>query len=245
MANSRLRALRHRLKSLLRPVRLPILGGPLSGCRWSVFTGLHHVLGDYEPSKTRVLGRVIREGDVVYDVGAHTGYYTLLASLRAGEHGRVVAFEPRPINLRFLRGHLEANGIENATVVPAAVGARSGTARFDASRGTGTGRLSQTGELTVETVTVDGVVRQGRFPPPDFIKVDVEGGELEVLRGAREVIETDAPRLLVAAHGETLTQRVFDWLEARDYRCDRIPADPSGDTEILAEPDSGKGPGGR
>ncbi|HWZ58637.1 MAG TPA: FkbM family methyltransferase, partial [Gemmatimonadaceae bacterium] len=112
-----------------RPV--PILGGPLRGWRWIPAAASHGCwLGTFERAEQDVFARTVRPGDVVYDLGANVGFYTLLAARLAGPTGRVVAFEPVPRNLGYLRRHIALNQCENVTVVAAAVSDRSGTARF-------------------------------------------------------------------------------------------------------------------
>ena len=111
-----------RLGRLLRlPLRLlpagavvPILSGPLRGRRWVVGAGPHgYWLGTYEADKQRLLQTLLREGDCFFDVGANVGFFTLLASALVGRSGRVVAFEPLPQNLAFLRRHLLLNRPHN------------------------------------------------------------------------------------------------------------------------------------
>ena len=67
----------------------------------------------------------------VFDIGAHAGYYTLIASKLVGGSGHVVAFEPAPRNLRYLRRHLSLNHVSNVTVLEVAVSDRAGVGRFD------------------------------------------------------------------------------------------------------------------
>ena len=73
---------------------MPILRGPLAGKKWLLASRINFFLGTYEPEQTQAFQEIVRPGSVVYDVGAHYGYYTLLASVLAGPAGRVLAFEP-------------------------------------------------------------------------------------------------------------------------------------------------------
>ena len=82
--------------------------------------------GSFEYSKQRVFSAVVRRGYTVFDLGAHVGFYSLLASTLVGAEGRVVSFEPVPRNLSFLRQHLALNKIENCSVWEVAVGSLDG-----------------------------------------------------------------------------------------------------------------------
>src|SRR5689334_14548427 len=77
--------------------------------------------GTYEPEQTGHFIHFVRPGSTVLDIGAHVGYYTLLASMLAGDAGYVWAFEPEPHNAEFLRQHLAVNNCRNVHVEEAAV----------------------------------------------------------------------------------------------------------------------------
>lgn len=219
------------LKTLLPPIAVPIFSGPLRGKRWLLGNSMRYFYGRYVPRDAGVFLKEVKPGDTVYDVGAHVGYFTVLASTLAGESGRVVAFEPLPMNLRYLRRHLALNGCENVIVREACVAELDGEARFDDTRGSGTGRLSPDGRRHVSVVSLDRIVGSGEAPPPSFVKVNVEGAESAVLRGARRTIERNRPVFLVTLHdGEqrTLCENVF---RAAGYEVSEIGRDA-----ILARP---------
>ena len=228
---------RHSLKALLVPLRLRIRRGPLHGLKWVLTSGSKFIQGTYEPTQTALFMDCVREGHVVFDVGAHVGYYTALASIRTGSTGRVIAFEPRPLNLRFLRCHLRLNHLANVTVIESCVGETTGEARFDTRTGTGTGHLSDDGELPVKLVSLDGLVQQGTIPAPHVIKMDVEGAELRVLAGAENILRTARPILLISTHGPDNYRGVITCLEARNYAHELIrDANACADREVIARP---------
>jgi FkbM family methyltransferase len=232
-----IRRLKHGAKWALAPVLVSIRGGPLKGFRWSPVTGSRFISGTYEAFKTQAYLDVLQPGGVVVDVGAHVGYYAALASMLVGPEGRVVAFEPRPLNLRFLKRHAQANRLHNIEIVEAGVAARSGEASFDTSYGTGTGRLAEGGDLPVRTVRLDDFFRDGELPRVDFLKIDVEGGEVDVLKGGSDLIHDQLPVILVATHGHALHEEVVRFLDDLGYRHRVLDAGgSSGDTEILAIP---------
>ena len=119
------RALRWPLGLLPNDLRVPILQGPLRGYRWIVGSGVHgYWLGTYELQKQRAFWESIKPGMVVFDIGAHVGFYTMLASVALGEQGEVIAFQPFPHNVGFLKRHLAINNRRNVRIIEAGVGDR-------------------------------------------------------------------------------------------------------------------------
>lgn len=176
-----------------------------------------------------------KKGSVFYDIGAHVGYFSAIACEINGDSGHVYAFEPRPDNARFLLKHLTINGFRNFTLTQAAVASYEGTAAFNANTGTATGHLSDKGNLVVKVISIDNLYRAGKLPPPDFIKVDVEGGEIEVLQGCKHVIENHKPTLLIATHGPEAHAFVTGFLDEHGYSYTILNKDGiKGDTEIIA-----------
>ncbi|MBI5688080.1 MAG: FkbM family methyltransferase [Verrucomicrobia bacterium] len=185
-------------------VRMPILSGPLRGKRWIVGSSIHDAwLGNYEADKQALFARTVTPGSVVFDVGAHAGFYTLLASALTGPTGRVFAFEPMPNNIAHLREHLRLNGAANVTVIEKAVADASGVATFTACGSNFQGHLLPGGELQVETVSLDELVEQGRLPLPDFVKMDIEGAEVRALNGARKLLARRHPTVFLGTHAMT------------------------------------------
>ncbi len=223
------------IKTCLSPIMLPIKEGPLKGKRWILSSGTSFYRGHYEPEKTRAIGTVVQPDDVVFDIGAHVGYFTVLMSNIVGKGGKIIAFEPRGINKRFLKRHLKANHCDNVKVIEACVGDRGGKARLETRVGTGTGFVSETGNVEVDMVVIDDLVASGQLPKPDFIKMDVEGGEMRVLKGARQVIETHKPRMILATHGDVIDAECQAFLKERGYELEDI-LQPKGDKEMIARP---------
>ena len=151
--------------------------------------------GVYEPMETAWLRQHLKPGQTFLDVGAHVGYYTTMAAAIVGPAGAVYAFEPDPENFRLLVLNLEAADAGNTTAYNFAVSDREGTASLYRSRvNTGDHHLYPAGRkraITVNVMTLDTL----RLPrPADFLKIDVQGLELHVLRGARGTIDR-APNL--------------------------------------------------
>lgn len=144
--------------------------------------------------------RDVSAGDVVLDVGANLGAYTLLFGQWVGPSGQVYAFEPAPRTRRGLARHVALNDLEHLVSVRAeAMSREDGRARFRADGERGDNRLAagdggDTTSIDIATTSIDAFCQRiGK--QPSLIKVDVEGAELAVLEGARETIAAGGDRL--------------------------------------------------
>ena len=229
--------IREWMKFHLRWLTISIKAGPLKGMKWIAVAGTNFFMGKYEVFKTEGMLKCVKPGDVVYDIGGHVGYYSVLSSVLAGPTGRVFVFEPRPLNIAFIKHHIRINGIENITLLEAAVADRSGEASFEDQTGSGTGHLSEKGRLKVKTIVIDEFADGESHPYPDFLKMDIEGGEIDALNGARRTIAKSRPNLVLATHGDTTHSFVLDFLKEHDYSYEVLnPEAIKGDTEIVAFP---------
>jgi FkbM family methyltransferase len=204
--------------------RLPIFLGPLRGKRWMLAAGgkvTRIMLGSYEPQQTALFKRHIRPGDVLLDAGAAAGYYTLLGSYLVGARGMVISIEPDPRNVNYLRQHVSANRLENVTIHPCALGSQQGIARFARGSGTGTGHLSERGELEVEIRRLDDIVAS-QAVTPTHLKIDVEGAELQVLEGAMETLRRTRPTIFLSTHSNHLHQACCRLLTKMNYTLEPI-----------------------
>ena len=217
-----MKRLRYKLKHLLSWVLVSIWAGPLKGYRFGLFTGSRFVRGTYGGDEVSLLARLIKPGDVVFDVGAHVGYYSMLASHIVGT-GKVVSFEPLPLNLKYLKRHVRANKLANVEVIAAAVGRREGWLSFDADAegGTGRGRLkpgASESAMRVRVHSIDELFRAGRLPRPNFIKMDIEGAEGDALHGAVSVLRDCRPTILLSVHGREVHLECESLLKELGYR---------------------------
>jgi FkbM family methyltransferase len=230
--------LRAPLRLIPRKAVLPILQGPLRGKKWTAGSGSHGCwLGSYEYQKQKALQHELKVGDVVYDIGANVGFYTLLSSVIVGDAGTVYSFEPSPDNLQELRRHLELNHIKNCTVIDAAVSSADGEAVFDLSDDRCTGHLAVNGSLRVRTLMLDGLVSRREIRPPNLMKIDIEGAELECLRGASNVIQKHRPIIFLATHGQEIHSACTELLANWNYQLTSLDGRPleSAD-ELIARP---------
>jgi FkbM family methyltransferase len=190
----------------LRPVYESVLelsaGGrgmpwEINGVTYRVDPRQRHRLGqNYDAPVADFIRARIRPGAVCVDVGANVGVYVLQFAHWSGAGGRVVAFEPNPGAREVLARHVGMNGLGGRVeVVPAAVGARPGSATLYAADADGMSRLGapnvliaeRVSELTVPVVTLDDFCRE-RALEPDWLFLDIEGFEIAALEGARELV---------------------------------------------------------
>ena len=140
--------------------------------------------------------RMVREGDVVFECGGHHGCTAVVLSRWVGTTGKVISFEPHPRNAAILQRNLELNGIRNATLRQCAVGAAPGSVMMrDASNASVTANPNAPRAFTAELVKLDDF----RDEKPTVLKIDVEGFEVEVLKGAAEILKT-LPKLAIEVH---------------------------------------------
>jgi len=147
------------------------------------------VVDDYEKFETELFKKQVKKGMTVLDIGAHIGYYTLLAANLVGENGRVFAFEPHPGHFALLEKNVRINGYKNVVLVQKAVSNKSEHTNLFLGEGSGLHSLSdRVGKksIAVEAVTLDDFFDKDY--KVDVIKIDVEGAEMLVLLGADGVI---------------------------------------------------------
>jgi len=158
----------------------------------------------WNPEEYAAFRTAVRPGATVLDVGANVGAYTVLFARWAGDGGRVVAFEPAPGSIEGLREHVRLNGLSNRVeIVEAAVSSQVGSAVFDCEGVSGANALTPgatgPGAITVATTSLDAFCA-GRRLQPSVVKIDVEGAELDVLRGGRRVLAAPDLEAFVEFH---------------------------------------------
>jgi len=149
----------------------------------------------YEDRFQSAMLNAVLPGDVVWDVGANVGLYSLQFAQRVGDSGKVVAYEPSPINLIKLRETVES--IDNVMVMPVGLGAHDEDMAFEQG-GDDLGATSHfvdklesasASQVVIKVKSGDGLVSSGAVPVPHVIKIDTEGFELDVLVGLKALLE--------------------------------------------------------
>lgn len=224
--------LRFPLKFIPPNTEMPILQGKIKGIKWIVGSSIHGCwLGSYEYEKRILFENAVKSNKTIYDVGAHVGFYTLLASVLTGSRGKVFAFEPVPRNFYYLKRHVQINNIENVDIFNVAVSDKCGTALFAENDNSSMGHISSHGKLKIETVSLDDLYKAGKITAPDYIKLDVEGTEHSVLRGAKVILTKFQPIIFLSIHNEKAHRKCYEFLKNLGYSLETIG---ESDDEILA-----------
>jgi FkbM family methyltransferase len=203
-------------------VRIQTVAGALN---WKIdeLTSQRFILGTYEPYMQEAFRKFICPGFTVYDIGAHAGFHSLFCGLLVGISGRVIAFEPNPVSSDSIRRQMKANSKLRVELCRMALSDQCGTAMLDISRGSSQETLSESGSLKVEVETIDSIVADGIAPPPDLIKLDVEGHEEAVVIGGMTVISKYKPIILCDTNDETTLPSMKNLLLPLGYELSNGP----------------------
>ena len=145
------------------------------------------VYGKFEEFETEVMKKEIKEGDIVLDIGANIGYYTLIFARLVGDKGKVFAFEPDPENFALLKKNVETNGYKNIILINKAVSDKEGEIKLYLNKyNKANHTIYQTEEnresIPIKTISLDNFFKdyKGKI---DFIKMDIEGAEYLAIKG--------------------------------------------------------------
>lgn len=208
-------SVRRWLDPLTERIPVPVIGGVNRGRWWSLVSAGGYATGGRAGEQMAVLRELISPGDVVWDVGAHHGYVTLLAAARVQPDGWVYTFEPGRKNRRILERHVRWNRLRNVSVQECALASYDGTARFGGGT-TSKMHMLGGGEEEVAVCTGEALVRAGAVRAPTFVKIDVEGAEADVLEGALPILPSRAV-MLVAIHSAPADEGSTSLLRAHGF----------------------------
>jgi FkbM family methyltransferase len=178
------------------------------------------------PELPFILGQMLSPDDLVFDVGAHHGFWTVCM---ARHSGHVLSIEPNPHNVAILKGNIELNALKNVTICQVAVGVSTGKIPLlqDSDHGgVLPPKLSALPTIDVELVTLNQLAREYGFP--QMLKIDVEGFEANVLRGASEVLIRH-PKIAIEVHVDWVSRygasvsEVVNLLDLKSYRVWVLP----------------------
>ena len=186
------------------------------------------VSGIWEPNATAIVRRVLAPGDVFVDLGAHTGYYTLLASHIVGAEGHVFAFEPSPARYLELLANLSRSTMRNVSAFSVAAGSGDGTATlYEAPRPNTSASTLSAGALArpavatrdefrpveVMVAAADSLLPTDLFERVRVVKVDVEGYEVEAIQGLERLLASGAPLAVLVEVSPAWTGEGSVWVE--------------------------------
>ena len=239
-----LRGIAHRAKVGIRKILLPEEFGWVKverGLAHGIWLNLKlageggYWLGQHEVAVQGLLEKLCKPRFVFYDIGAHLGFLSFGAANCVGPKGKVFAFEPDPENCvrlkeMVLRNHLQSR----VEVVQAAAWSYTSSSGVPFRRGSskahggvladGITPVLADGEVElVSAISLDDFLRNGN-PGADVVKIDVEGGECEVLKGAEKLFSRSKPALICEVHHEKAAGWIAEWLLPKGYVAEwRIP----------------------
>lgn len=196
--------------------------------------------GTFEAAELRFVEGFLKPGMTVLDVGGHHGLYTLLASTKVGNKGRVITFEPSSRERAILERHVRVNRRGNVKIETMAVGGEIGRGKLYVVEGAEDGchslrppnteSRSHTGN--VEVVSIDAYLAKKNIAKVDFLKMDIEGAELDALKGARELLSKGSRPVVLAEVYDIRTEpwgyksrEIVGYLEDLGYRWHKILED--------------------
>lgn len=149
----------------------------------------------YGESDTKIVKKLIKNGDVVLDIGANIGYYTLIFAKLVGNSGKVFAFEPEPENFKILQKNIKINEYANVFLEQKAVSNNNEKLTLYISDKAGSHRIYKPEKyvksIDIESITIDNYLKKNNIKKIDFVKIDVEGAELNVLQGIQNLLDFD------------------------------------------------------
>lgn len=212
----------------------PCRHGPMLFNRYDRYVGQSLArYGEFSPGESRLFRQVLRPGQTVVEVGANIGAHTVELSQLVGPRGAVIAFEPQQIVFQTLCANLALNNCANVSAYPLALGAAPGTIlvpRLRPDHDNNFGGLSLQG-ITAGERTMLVPLDQFDLPACHFLKIDVEGMEVEVLRGAAATIAAHRPVIYAENDRAERSAELVALLRGWNYRL--FPHNPP-----LFEPDN-------
>jgi len=167
----------------------------------------------------------VKNSKVVLDVGAHVGLFTVKARKAVGNDGLVVAIEPEPKNAALLSENVKKHGFKNVVVVTKAAGNHKGKVKLYVSPGSRGHSLLpiRPSSIDVDMDTLDNIAAGLGLAKVDFIKIDVEGAELDVLKGAEKILRKPNVKLAIAAYhplpdGSSELQKISSYLKSKGMK---------------------------
>jgi FkbM family methyltransferase len=194
---------------------------------------IRRILGAYEPWKVSLLRQIVRPGMTCVDVGANNGFFSFIMARLMSDEGRVLAFEPEPANRSLLDRGAELNGYRSVQSFELALSDGPGTLTFFAGKQSGWGSLiHRPGEtlddryaFAVNVATLDSVIEAQGIERVDVMKVDVQGAELAVMGGSRNILGRSGPIWLlidVDSHVESDRAGLFELLREHGFSLHRL-----------------------
>lgn len=186
------------------------------------------VFGSHEPDTTKFVSELLKEGMTCIDIGANIGYYSTLYSKIVGLKGKVISIEPSPLNFKYLKENLLIQKLNNFELFNCACGARDSEIKFQLDlRGNKCMIVSDSEKLTDPNIInvpirqLDNIIQELKLQKIDFIKIDVEGYEWEVILGSNNLIKKFHPTTQIEIHfkrlGNQTTREILEFFKNEGY----------------------------
>jgi FkbM family methyltransferase len=211
-------------------------------------------LEDFNPGREVDIQKLFRpkEGDIVVDVGAHIGKYTIIASKMVGSEGKIIAIEAHPDNYRILKQNIELNKLKNVIALNYAVHSKETMVKlYESGQEKGftiyntimTDRTTPNNQkyIEIKAKTLDSLLLKHGINQVNWIKIDVEGAELEVLRGATDLLSSGKDTsLLIEIHNlgadhRNLYEPIIELLKLNNYKVSFERTYKSGERHIIVK----------
>jgi len=187
------------------------------------------VFGDHERDTTKFVSDYLEKGIICVDIGANIGYYSTLYSKLVGQKGKLISIEPSPINFKYLEKNLQLQKNKNYTLFNCACGNKDGIVKFLLDERANKCRVIQDKDeisyknsvIEIPVRKLDDIVEETNLKNIDFLKIDVEGYEWNVLQGAIKSLKKFVPTIQIEIHlsilGSTKTKQVLQFLKDLNY----------------------------
>ncbi|MBC7785841.1 MAG: FkbM family methyltransferase [Burkholderiales bacterium] len=183
-----------------------------------------YVMGTSEPETQNAMKEHIKPGDCFWDIGCNVGFLSVIGARLVGNDGVVYAFDPVPNHTQIAEQNVRANKFTHAKVFQMAISDKVGSAKFAVAEIPAQSTLTEAGFnregsviIEVKTSSVDDLIEHQAYTPPNVVKIDVEGAEVDVLKGMTNTLRNHRPTIILDTHGEHM--KCAGILAQADYWC--------------------------
>jgi FkbM family methyltransferase len=216
---------------------IKIRAGAGEGMRFnSAHSNPAYSLGTNELPVQNALAEHLSSKDVFYDIGANVGFFTIVGAKLVGPYGKVISFEPVPENANVIRHNVQINQLQNVSVVEKAVSNHNDYESLQVTTYSGGAMLASAGTaddvartIKIPVISIDHAITNSELPPPNVVKIDVEGAELNVFLGMVYTLRCYHPVLIYEIDDQT--EEAFEqkrtsceqFLMGFNYQITRLP----------------------
>ncbi len=189
------------IKKLINGKTLPVMNGKLKGLKLKInkLQRGNVLFNNYEPDKQLAFLTFLKSGEIFFDIGANVGLHSYFVE-RWIPDVKIYAFEPLPENVAYIKETVLLNKLKNINLIESAIGAETKQIYFETGTNNFQGKITEKKtSIEVKLITLDEFSYTNNIFP-NFLKIDVEGAEIDVLRGANKLIEEKSPIFLIELH---------------------------------------------